>query len=38
MNRIQIKNHNVGSYRIKEISLSSYDDKIYKLKNGHSEL
>ena len=29
MNRIQSKCHNIGSYRINKISLSSYDDKKY---------
>ena len=27
MNRIQSKNHTLGSYRINKISLSSYDEK-----------
>ena len=29
MNRIQSKNYNIGSYRINQISLSSYDDEKY---------
>ena len=29
MNKIQSKDHNIGSYRINKISLSSYDDKKY---------
>ena len=36
MNRIQSKDHNVGSYRINKISLSSYDDKKHILKDGYS--
>ena len=38
VNRIQSKNHNVGSSRINEISLSSYDDKKYILEDGYSRL
>ena len=29
MNRIQSKNHNIGTYRIKNVSLSCYDGKKY---------
>ena len=36
MNGIQIKDHNIGSYRINEISLSSYNYKKYMLKDGYS--
>ena len=36
MNRIQSKDHNLGSYRINKISLSSYDDKKHILKDGYS--
>ena len=35
MNRTQSKNHNIRSYRIFKISLSSYDDKKYILKDGY---
>ena len=29
MDRIQSKNHNIGTYEINKISLSSFDEKIY---------
>ena len=35
MNRIQSKNHRIGTYEINNISLSCFDDKIYILKNGY---
>ena len=38
MNRIQSKDDNIGSYRINKISLPSYNDKKYILKNGYSRL
>ena len=38
MNRIQSRNHKIGSYRINKICLSSYDDKKYILKDGYSKL
>ena len=38
MNRIQRKNHNVGLHRIKEIYLSSYNDKKYIFKDGYNRL
>ena len=38
MNRIQSKDHNIGSCRNNKISLSSYDDKKYILKDGYSRL
>ena len=34
MNRIQSKDHRLGTYEIHEISLSWFDDKIYTLNNG----
>ena len=34
MDRIQSKDHDIGSYRMNKISLSYYDDKKYKLKDG----
>ena len=34
MNRIQSKNHRVGTYKINKISLSWFNDKIYILDNG----
>ena len=34
MNRIQSKNHRIGTYEINKISLSCFDDKIYILNNG----
>ena len=38
MNRIQSKYHNMGSYRINAVSLFSYDDRKYILKDGYSRL
>ena len=38
MNRIQRKNHKIGSYKINKISLSCFDDKIYSLNNGYDGL
>ena len=38
MNRIQSKDYNKGAYRINKISLSSYDDGKYILKDGYSRL
>ena len=38
MNRIQSKNHRIGTYEISNISLSCFDDKIYILKNGYGGL
>ena len=38
MNRSQSKDHNVESYRINKISLSSYDDKKDILKDGYNRL
>ena len=38
INRFQSKNHNIGSYRTNKISLSSFDDKKYILKDGFSRL
>ena len=35
MDRIQGKEHDIGSYRTSKISLSYYDDKKHKLKDGH---
>lgn len=32
MNRIQRENHKTGSYKIKKLSLSFFDDKIYILR------
>ena len=37
MNRIQSKNHKIGTNEIK-ISLSCFDDKIYILNNGYDGL
>ena len=34
MNRIQSKNHRIGTYKINKISLSWFNDKIYILDNG----
>ena len=38
MNRIQGKNHNIGTCNISKVSLSCYDDKNYILEVGHSRL
>ena len=38
LNRIQSKNHKVGTYEINKISLSCFDDKIYILNNGYDAL
>ena len=34
MNRIQSKDHKIGTYEINKISLSCFDDKIYIENNG----
>ena len=34
MNRIQIKDHKIGTYKMNKISLSCFDDKIYIKNNG----
>ena len=34
MNRIQSKDHIIGTYEINKISLPSFDDKIYIKNNG----
>ena len=38
MNRIQSKDHRVGTFEINKISLSCFDDKIYIQNNGHDGL
>ena len=38
MNRIQSKDHRIGTYEINKISLSCFDDKIYIQGNGCDEL
>ena len=38
MNRIQSKNHRIGTYEINKVSLSCFDDKIYILNNGYDGL
>ena len=38
MDRFQSKNHNIGTYRIIEISLPCYNDKQYILKVEYSRL
>ena len=38
MNRIQIKDHRIGTYEINKISLSCFDDKIYVQNNGYDGL
>ena len=34
MKRIQSKKHKIGAYKVKEISLSCFDDKRYVLDDG----
>ena len=36
VNRIQSKDHRIGKYEIKKISLSCFDDKIYIQNNGYN--
>ena len=36
MNRIQSKDHKIGTYEINKIALSCFDDKIYIQSNGQS--
>ena len=38
MNRIESKNHRIGSYEINKILLSWFDDKIHSLKNRYDGL
>ena len=38
MNRIQSKDHGIGTYEIKKIPLLSFYDKIYILNNGYDGL
>ena len=38
MNRMQSKNHRIGTYEISKICLSCFDDKIYILHNGYDGL
>ena len=38
MNRIQTKDHKIGTYVINKISLSWFDDKIYIKNNGYDGL
>ena len=38
MNRIQSKDHRIGTYKIKKISLSCFDDKIYNQNNAYDGL
>ena len=38
MNRIQSKEHRIGTYEINKISLSCFDDKIYIQNNGYDGL
>ena len=37
MNRIQSKDHRIGTYEINKISLSSFNDKIH-MNNGYDRL
>ena len=38
MNRIQSKDHKIGTYEIGKISLPCFDDKIYIQNNGYDGL
>ena len=38
MNRIQNKDHRIGTYKINKISLACFDDKIYTQNNGYDGL
>ena len=38
MNRIQSKDHTIGTYEINKISLYYFDDKIYIQNNGYDGL
>ena len=38
MNRIQSKDHRIRTYEVKQISLSSFDDKIHIQSNGYDGL
>ena len=38
MNRIQSKDHRIGTYEINKISLSCFDDKAYIQNNGYDRL
>ena len=38
MNRIQSKDHRIGTYEINKISLPCFDDKIYIQNNGYDVL
>ena len=38
MNRIQSKDHRIGTYQIKKISSPCFDDKIYIHNNGYNGL
>ena len=38
MNRIQSKNHDIGSHRINKIYFFSYNYRTYVLKDGYSRL
>ena len=38
MNRIQSKDHRIGTYEINKISLRYFDDKIYIENNGYDGL
>ena len=37
-NRVQSKNHRIGTYEVNKVSLSCFDNKIYILNNGYDEL
>ena len=38
MNRIQIKDHRIGTYKVNKTFLSCFDDEICILNNGHDAL
>ena len=38
MNRVQIKDHRIGTYEISKIWMSCFDDEIYVQSNGYDRL
>ena len=38
MNRVQSKEHRIGTYKTNKISLSSFDNKMYIQSNGYARL
>ena len=38
VNRIQSKDHKIGTYKVNKVLLSCFDDKLYIQNNGYDEL